>query len=741
MYIRIKADWLEDRSKRECVIPLSKVTPIQELRMLVEEEIGLEPKLQRLFYKGKELVDGQILNDYSVIQNDVIVVMKRHIIAEAGENVPSTPVKDNKSDITQPVSNERLVDSESQYYKIGDPIDVKLLDSGAWYEGIIDKILLKGDEAFDESQLIFRIKSAEHASVIPFEEDAQYENVRPRSYYTYKIPELKPGMTVLANFNIDSPKERGLWYDFNITKVGSVDIIGTIYIGGEPIDNCNIKFIQECMRIEKPLLLSERSEHPPKLTKRKYPYHCSNCKDEKKRSCKYCGCHICGGKQDWDKIILCDECDLGYHTDCLDPPMEAVPEDDWYCPSCKTDDSSIVKAGEKLKISKKRQNMPSNKTDSKRDWGRGMACAGLAKTNDKVSKSHVGSIPGVEVGFSWKFRIGVSESGVHRPPVAGMHGQESDCAYSVVLSGGYEDDVDYGNEFLYTGSGGRDLSGNKRTSNQSCDQELTRTNKALALNCNAKFDDKNGAIAENWKGGKPVRVVRSYKLAKHSKYAPEDGFRYDGLYKVVKYYPEKGKSGHLVWRYLLRRDDPAPAPWEKGGKQYDMIYPEGYLQMVEAKRKKEQENNNPNTLKRGKKRKPTVMDLVDIFNKKKKVNKFELGADTLKAIDEDIINKKLWTDCKAMANEGKKEFLEKVEEVFKCIICIELIFNPLTLKCGHTFCKNCLEDSIKHCSDEEYECPHCREKIGKKNSFVANQYKNEKLQTALNLLFPGYGTN
>jgi len=34
---------------------------------------------------------------------------------------------------------------------------------------------------------------------------------------------------------------------------------------------------------------------------------------------------------------------------------------------------------------------------------------------------------------------------------------------SVVLSGGYEDDRDEGEWFLYTGSGGKDLSGNKRT--------------------------------------------------------------------------------------------------------------------------------------------------------------------------------------------------------------------------------------------------------------------------------------
>lgn len=34
----------------------------------------------------------------------------------------------------------------------------------------------------------------------------------------------------------------------------------------------------------------------------------------------------------------------------------------------------------------------------------------------------------------------MSEAGVHRPHVAGIHGREDDGAYSIVLSGGYEDD-------------------------------------------------------------------------------------------------------------------------------------------------------------------------------------------------------------------------------------------------------------------------------------------------------------
>lgn len=57
-------------------------------------------------------------------------------------------------------------------------------------------------------------------------------------------------MKVLVNYNIDSPKSRGLWYDFEISKVGSIDVIGKLYFGNGCIDSCNIKFIQEVMRIE-----------------------------------------------------------------------------------------------------------------------------------------------------------------------------------------------------------------------------------------------------------------------------------------------------------------------------------------------------------------------------------------------------------------------------------------------------------------------------------------------------------
>jgi hypothetical protein len=61
-------------------------------------------------------------------------------------------------------------------------------------------------------------------------------------------------------------------------------------------------------------------------------------------------------------------------------------------------------------------------------------------------------------------------------------------------------------------------------------------------------------------------------MKKHTQHTPAEGNHCDGLYKVVKYWPEKGQSGFLVWRYLLRRDDPSLAPRELGAPKFPYIH-------------------------------------------------------------------------------------------------------------------------------------------------------------------------
>lgn len=48
------------------------------------------------------------------------------------------------------------------------------------------------------------------------------------------------------------------------------------------------------------------------------------------------GCSICEVTREEgdDEMILCDRCDGEYHLDCLDPPLESVPDTEWFCAAC-----------------------------------------------------------------------------------------------------------------------------------------------------------------------------------------------------------------------------------------------------------------------------------------------------------------------------------------------------------------------------------------------------------------------
>lgn len=141
-----------------------------------------------------------------------------------------------------------------------------------------------------------------------------------------------------------------------------------------------------------------------------------------------------------------------------------------------------------------------------------------------------GSIDGIKYGAIFLNRQALHDAGVHAPLQAGISGSGQEGADSIVISGGYLDDEDFGDIIIYTGHGGRSGS----TKAQTEDQVLERGNLALAKSC---ID------------GLPVRVIRG--ASPSSKFAPDSGYRYDGLYKVDAYWSEHGREGFLVWRFRL----------------------------------------------------------------------------------------------------------------------------------------------------------------------------------------------
>ena len=46
------------------------------------------------------------------------------------------------------------------------------------------------------------------------------------------------------------------------------------------------------------------------------------------------GCSVCGLDVVAGVVLLCDSCDAEYHIKCLDPPLLAEPEGEWFCPKC-----------------------------------------------------------------------------------------------------------------------------------------------------------------------------------------------------------------------------------------------------------------------------------------------------------------------------------------------------------------------------------------------------------------------
>lgn len=907
-----------DGKETRTVEDLSRLTKIESLRLKIQDIFNVSPHQQRLFYRGKQMEDGQTLFDYNVGLNDIIQLLIRsqtdppdspatkdssgvacssapppdprseshnspapaspaamdttNNIDNDSSSVTTSTVNEPKPDTsttsnsaitkngfqssspapdTQPPTSSRnaLTDPGIGVYKINELVDCRDVSIGAWFEACIENVTrapkgqitpTKGKvgrppkrtngkleaeqeqaqghgQTTDSNRNNVALSSESNGASTSQtdstaatetkdrEEDVIYHikyedypengvvemrpaDVRPRARTLLRWDQLQVAMHVMVNYNMETPDERGFWFDAEVQSISQTsrtnkELRVKILLGGpgDVIGDCKVQFLDEIYQVEKPGARALSAADGQ--FKRKSGPECKHCKADPEAECRFCSCCVCGGKQDAHMQLLCDECNMAFHIYCLNPPLATIPDDeDWYCPTCKNDTSEVVKAGEKLKASKKKAKMPSATTESQRDWGKGMACVGRTKECTIVPSNHYGPIPGIPVGTTWKFRVQVSEAGVHRPHVGGIHGRSNDGSYSLVLAGGFEDEVDRGDEFTYTGSGGRDLSGNKRIGEHSFDQTLTHMNRALALNCDAPLNDKDGAESRNWRAGKPVRVVRSSKGRRISKYAPEEGNRYDGIYKVVKYWPEIGKCGYLVWRYLLRRDDLEPAPWTPEGIERSkklgltVQYPPGYLAAMANKTKKEacarpgrggrtkhypgrgrprrqrkikekeesgeeeeedqlmasmdegelQSNGEQKTTKDSE-----LSPVAEPPSKRVKIEEtFQLSEQQQQLIREDTANKKLWDEAMGNLKEGPN-FLRKMEQIFMCVCCQELAFQPITTVCSHNVCKTCLQRSFRA---KVYTCPACRHDLGK--DYIMTQ--NVTLQMLLDQFFPGY---
>ncbi|OWM91116.1 histone-lysine N-methyltransferase family member SUVH2-like [Punica granatum] len=157
-------------------------------------------------------------------------------------------------------------------------------------------------------------------------------------------------------------------------------------------------------------------------------------------------------------------------------------------------------------------------------------------------KRVVGPIPGVYVGDMFLYRMELCVVGLHGQPQAGIDyltASESSngepIATSIIVSGGYEDDEDSGDVLVYSGHGGQD-----KFSRQCAHQKL---------------EGGNLAMAKSMHYGIEVRVIRGFR---QGACASNKVYVYDGLYRIIDYWLDVGKSGFGVYKYKLSRIEGQP---------------------------------------------------------------------------------------------------------------------------------------------------------------------------------------
>lgn len=156
---------------------------------------------------------------------------------------------------------------------------------------------------------------------------------------------------------------------------------------------------------------------------------------------------------------------------------------------------------------------------------------------DLISHKRAGSAygcNGLAVGAWFPYQIVALSHGAHGSTQAGISGNTNTGAYSIVVSGHYDDlDEDHGNTIYYSGSNSHD---------NTDPQAPPRSSKGTQ------------ALHASIRTQRPVRVLRA--SSGPSVWAPTEGLRYDGLYKIVAVdYPKNRKGGMYEQFKLVREHD------------------------------------------------------------------------------------------------------------------------------------------------------------------------------------------
>ncbi|KAI1392511.1 PUA-like domain-containing protein [Hypoxylon trugodes] len=149
---------------------------------------------------------------------------------------------------------------------------------------------------------------------------------------------------------------------------------------------------------------------------------------------------------------------------------------------------------------------------------------------------------GIPVGAWFANQLVALQRGAHGSRGGGIRGTADSGAYSIVVSGMYEDlDNDRGETLHYSGSGSHENGDRMKPAPSTIGMKALKT---------------------SLRTRKPVRVLRAGGSSRANRWLPRCGLRYDGLYQVTALRECKNRKGGLYEQFTLVRE-PGQEPLEK----------------------------------------------------------------------------------------------------------------------------------------------------------------------------------
>ncbi|KAL7266274.1 hypothetical protein RUND412_011186, partial [Rhizina undulata] len=195
--------------------------------------------------------------------------------------------------------------------------------------------------------------------------------------------------------------------------------------------------------------------------------------------------------------------------------------------------------------------------------GRGIQAKGRSYSLERdypfKKNPHVVGHNGLVVGQWWLLQICLLRDGAHGEIEGGISGNKEFGAFSVIISGSSYKDEDHGNTVFYCGT-----RGTLRALDENEDVKVKIKGPETQKRVLGTPSSGTQLLLTACKRETPVRLHRSCKAVCKSRFAPQKGIRYDGLYDVTGYAILDHDYAMLRFT-LVRRTDQPEMRWKGAG--------------------------------------------------------------------------------------------------------------------------------------------------------------------------------